>query len=151
MFGLQFLTGSATTQGTKSLDARWVMDIIMESTFESGRTSVTHTPVDQQDAAAFQTLVRIAGAAIVTLSVALLAGLVLLIVEPESGSTTEGVLGVTAAIAGLATGAFAITAAIYAQVKNLWKYVPSWVRGLVWTFVVLGIITTVVNLINQLF
>ena len=75
---------------------------------------------------------------------------VLLIVEPESGSTTEGVLGVTAAIAGLAAGVPAIAAAIYAQAKNLWNYVPSWVRGLVWTFVVLGIITTAANLINQL-
>ncbi len=58
-----------------------LMDTIVESTFESGRTSVTHAPVDEQDAATFQTLVRIAGAAIATLSVALLAGLVLLIVQ----------------------------------------------------------------------
>jgi len=107
-------------------------------------------PVDEADAQSFQTLMRIAGAAIATLSVALLVGLILLIVEPASGSTTEGVLGVTAAIAGLATGALAITAAIYAQVRNLWKYVPTWIRGLVWTFVVLGIITTVANLVNQL-
>jgi len=106
--------------------------------------------VDEADAQSFQTLMRIAGAAIATVSVALLAGLILLIVEPTSGSTTEGVLGVTAAIAGLATGALAIAAAIYAQVRNLWKYVPIWIRGLVWTFVVLGIITTVANLVNQL-
>ena len=112
--------------------------------------SVTYTPVGEQDTKAFRALVWIAGAAIATLSIALLAGLILLIVEPESGSTTEGILGVTAAIAGLATGVLAIAAAIYAQAKNLWNYVPSWVRGLVWTFVVLGIITTAANLINRL-
>lgn len=109
-----------------------------------------HIPVDEVDAPAFHTLMRIAGAAIATLTIALLAGLVLLIVEPTSGSTTEGVLGITAAIAGLATGVLAIVAAIYAQAKNLWKYMPKWIRGLIWTFVVLGIITTVVNLISQL-
>lgn len=113
--------------------------------------SEAQIPVDEADAPAFQTLMRIAGAAIATLSVALLAGLILLVVEPVSGSTTEGALGITAAIAGLATGALAIAAAIYAQVRNLWKYVPTWIRGLVWTFVVLGIITTVANLIRQLF
>ena len=37
--------------------------------------SVTYTPVGEQDTKAFQTLVRIAGAAIATLSIALLAGL----------------------------------------------------------------------------
>jgi hypothetical protein len=105
--------------------------------------------VDEHDAQAFRTLVRLAWSAIATLVVALLAGLTVLVVDPESGSTTADVLGITAAIAGLMTGVLAIAAMIYAQVKSLWKYVPMWIRVLVLILGVLAIIRTVANLISQ--
>ncbi len=42
----------------------------------------------------------------------------------------------TAAISGLATGALASAAAIYAQVKNLWRFVPTWGRVVAWIVII---------------
>lgn len=88
--------------------------------------------------------------ALASLFTAALAGFALLTASPASGSTMEGALGFTAAISGLATAGFSIAAAIYAQVKNLWQYAPTWIRRTLWTVIALAITMTVLNLIDQL-
>lgn len=70
------------------------------------------------------------------------AGLILVVTTPESGSTTEATLGVIAAVSGLATAGFAIGAAIYAQVKNLWQYAPMWIRVAAWGLIAFAIVTS---------
>lgn len=72
------------------------------------------------------------GLAVFAALTAAIAGVVLLIASPDSGSTMESALGLTAAIAGLSTAAFAVAALIYAQVKNLWQDVPTSVRTTAW-------------------
>jgi hypothetical protein len=85
-----------------------------------------------------KTLKALLGLASVAVLIALAAGLLLLVARPDSGSSLEGALGFTAALAGLATAGFAIAAAVYAQVKNLWQYAPAWTRIAAWA--VLGAI-----------
>ena len=87
----------------------------------------------------------------VAVLVAACAGVLLLIIDPANESTTEGVLGITAAIAGLSTGALVIAAFIYAQVKNLWGVAPLKVRAVLWAFIAAGVAVTVWNLVAQPF
>lgn len=75
---------------------------------------------------------RLVGLAILAAAIAGLAGVVLLVANPDSGSTLEATLGVTAAVAGLSTAVLVITALIYAQVKNLWQNVPTGIRTAAW-------------------
>lgn len=82
------------------------------------------------------------GLAILTAVVAAAAGLAMVIVAPESGSTAEAAFGLTAAISGLATAGLAIAAAIYAQVKNLWRYAPTWLRVVAWAVIVFAVISS---------
>jgi membrane associated rhomboid family serine protease len=89
----------------------------------------------------------LAGLAILAALTAAAAGLVLLIANPESGSTLESTLGVTAAVAGLSTAVFAVTGLIYAQVKNLWQNVPNRIRAAAW--VILAAVA-VFNIIRSL-
>lgn len=90
------------------------------------------------------------GLAIASLLTAVLAGIVLLAASPADGSTIEGALGLTAAAAGLSTAGFSIAAAIYAQVKGLWRYAPNWIRQTLWVVIALAITATVLNLIDQI-
>jgi hypothetical protein len=78
------------------------------------------------------------------------AGLVLLISDPEPGSTSEATLGITAAIAGLGTALFAGIAAIYAQINNLWRYAPMWIRTTIMAIVIVGLIITIVSWIRSI-
>lgn len=110
-------------------------------------TAIQATPEDQRH---LRTLKTLGVGALVTTLIAAVAGLVLLITEPQSGSSMEAALGVTAALAGLATAALAISAAIYAQVRNLWQYVPTWLRVIAWAFILYGIAMTLWNLIDQI-
>lgn len=89
------------------------------------------------------------GLALASLLTAALAGLVLFTIPPADGSTIEGALGFTAAVAGLATAGFSIAAAIYAQVKDLWRYAPGWIRQTLWVVIALAVTATVLNLIDQ--
>ena len=89
--------------------------------------------------------------ALVAVSVSAAAGVLLLVLDPDTGSTTEAALGITAAISGIATGGLAIAAFIYAQVKNLWKFAPTPVRVGLWVFIGVGIAITLWNLISQPF
>ncbi len=82
---------------------------------------------------------------------AVAAGLLILVLDPDAGSTTEATLGITAAISGLATAVLVIAALIYAQVKNLWKYVPIPIRVVMWVSFGVGIEITPWNLISQPF
>ena len=90
------------------------------------------------------------GVAIIAVLIATIAGIVLWLASPVSVSTSEVVLGFTAAISGLGAAAASISAAVYMQVKGLWKYAPAWVRGAVMLLVVIGIVVTVTGWINQL-
>lgn len=110
-------------------------------------TTAIHDADTQRE---LRNLSRLAGAAIVATALAVLAGLVLWLADPAPGSRFEGALGITAATSGLSVAVFAVAAAIYAQVKNLWRFVPTWIRSIAWTFIVIGIVVTVLNLISQL-
>lgn len=89
------------------------------------------------------------GLAILAALIAALAGVVLLVAQPDSGSTLESTLGFTAAVAGVSTAVFAIAALIYAQVKNLWQYAPSWVRVAAWTLLAAAALYPIVRSIAQ--
>jgi len=96
-------------------------------------------------------LTVLVGASLVAVVVAACAGILLLIIDPADGSTTEAVLGITAAVAGISTGILVIAAFIYAQVKNLWGVAPLKVRAVLWAFIAVGIAITVWNLVSQPF
>lgn len=103
-------------------------------------------PTSTPDRSAVRTVTAILAAAAVTATVAAMAGLGFLLVDPVSGSTTEAVFGFTAAVSGLLTAALAIGAVIYAQIRNLWRFAPAWIRiaalGLVAVAVARSIITS---------
>ena len=81
----------------------------------------------------FWTIVALASAAA---GVSVLAGVALWIADPAEGTTPEGVLGLTAAVSGLLTGALFGAAAIYAQIKNLWRFAPRWFRYTAWAVLI---------------
>ena len=94
-------------------------------------TAIVHSPSDQR---ALRNLRRIGIAALVAVALAAGAGVILLV-----------------AISGLSVGALAIAGAIYAQVKNLWRFVPGSIRAVVMTIVVIGVLLTVLNQLSELF
>jgi hypothetical protein len=115
---------------------------------ERRMTTQTMATADKQSLGRLKLLVWLAvGAAVV----AALAGVLLLLLDPASGSSTEATLGAAAAVSGLATGALAITAFVYAQAKNLWRFAPPAIRIVVWVFIAAGIALTLWNLISQPF
>jgi hypothetical protein len=87
--------------------------------------------------------------ALCALLLASAAGAVVLIADPDSGSTSEGVLGVSAAMSGLLVGVLVIAAFIYAQVKGLWPFAPLWVRVVLWGFIIVGVAVTLWNWATQ--
>lgn len=99
---------------------------------------------DERSRAVAKTLV---GLAIMAAVIAGLAGVMLLVANPDSGSTLEATLGFTAAVAGLSTAVLVISTLIYAQVKNLWENVPTWIRTASW--VILAAVA-VFNIIRSL-
>lgn len=70
------------------------------------------------------------------------AGLILVVTTPEDGSTTEGLLGFTAAAGGITGAVCAGVAAVYAQIKNMWRYAPGWVRAAAWVVLVAAALST---------
>ena len=114
--------------------------------YEMAPGEVTPTPADQR-------AMRFAGslfvAAVAAAALAALCGVVLLVAEPESGSTLEAALGITAAVAGLSTAGFVIVGLIYIQSKNLWRFMPTWLRVAFWIVIGVGVAITLVNLISQ--
>jgi hypothetical protein len=93
----------------------------------------------------------LASLAVAALAVSAVAGILLLILEPATGSSIEAALGVAAAIGGIAAGVLIITALIYAQVKNLWRMAPIGIRIVLWAFITVGVAFTLWNLISQPF
>lgn len=110
-------------------------------------TTVTHTTTDQR---ALRNLKWIAIAAVAATAVAAAAGAILVIAQPAAGSTFEGALGLTAAVSGLSVGALAIAGVIYAQAKNLWRYVPTSIRSIIWTLIVIALVVTVLDQFTRL-
>ncbi len=106
-------------------------------------TQLTYTA----DERAMKVAKTLGGLAIVTALTAAVAGIVLLIANPDSGSTLESTLGATAAVAGLTTAVLAVAVLIYAQIKDLWQNVPSWIRTAAW--IVLAAVA-VVNIIRSI-
>lgn len=90
------------------------------------------------------------GLAVLAAIIAASAGMVLLVAAPEPGSTTEGILGFTAAASGMATAVFAGAAAIYAQIRNLWQFAPPWVRAGAWALIVFAVISSLWSSITQM-
>jgi len=91
----------------------------------------------------------LAGLAVLAAIIAAAAGVVLLIADPAGGSTLESTLGFTAAVAGLSTAAFVVAALIYAQVKNLWQHVPTWIRTAAWSVLAAAAIFNIIRSIAQ--
>lgn len=89
--------------------------------------------------------------AVASVTISVLAGVLLLILEPESGSSSEAALGIAAAIGGITTGVLVIVALIYAQVKNLWRLAPIGIRVILWVFIAVGVAVTLWSLISQPF
>jgi hypothetical protein len=101
------------------------------------------------DEKAMRTAVALFTAALISIMIAAVAGLVLVVAEPEAGSTGEAILGVTAAISGLAVAGFVIGGLIYVQVKNPWRFMPIWLRIAAWLVIGIGIAITLWNLAEQ--
>lgn len=91
----------------------------------------------------------IGGLAVLGALVAATAGIILLVAAPEAGSSMESRLGFTAAGAGISTAVFAVAALIYAQVRNLWRYAPSWVRIGAWGLLIASAVYSIVRSIAQ--
>ncbi len=81
--------------------------------------------------------------------VALLAGAGLLFLDPDDGSGVDSTLGITMAIAGLATAGLVVAAVVYAQVKHLWHHAPDWVRITVWVVAVLALGLSLVRTLSD--
>ena len=104
-------------------------------------TQLSHA-TDQRAIRVAKTLISLA---IVGALLAAVAGVVLLVASPDSGTTLESTLGFTAAVAGLSTAAFAVAALIYAQVKNLWQYAPNWVRVATWVLLAATVLFAIIR------
>ena len=100
------------------------------------------TDADARELGRFWILVALAAAATF---VAAMAGLVLGVADPDDGSTWDGALRVTAAAAGLGAGALFGAAAIWAQVKNLWRFAPQWFRYLAWGVIAVVVIAALIS------
>jgi len=102
----------------------------------------TREPADER---ALQTFWILVGLAVVTALAASVAGVLLWLIDPAKDSTTEAALSLAAAISGLSTGALFGAAAIYAQVKNLWRFAPRWFRYLAWTVLAAAFVVAIVS------
>jgi hypothetical protein len=104
------------------------------------------TDADRQHLRTLMVLVALAVAAAL---VAVGAGLILLIADVAAGSNEEAALGFIAAISGLTTAALSIAALVYAQIRNLWQFAPTWFRAAAWVLIVVGIVITVWNQVSS--
>ena len=111
-------------------------------------TTALKTP---EDIRGMRTLRWMLGAAGLGFVLAFTAGLILQTGEIEAGSTTEAVLGIGAAVSGLSVAAFLIGAAIYAQVKNLWRFAPAVVRTVFLAVLTISVLISIANQILNLF
>ena len=103
----------------------------------------------QSDERAMRNAAMLFGIAGLAVAISLLAGLILVLAEPDAGSNAEAVLGITAAVAGLSTAFFVIAGLIYMQVKNLWRFMPTWLRIAAWVVIALGVALTLWGWVSQ--
>ena len=87
---------------------------------------------------AMKTLERLFALGIGATLIAAVAGVWLWLAEPADGTTLNDGLGLIVATSGLAAGLFFAGAAIWAQFRNLWEYVPMWLRVAVILILVAG-------------
>ncbi len=92
-------------------------------------TTTARPEAEERDLGRFWILVASATVATVAAAVA---GLVLGIADPDDGSAGDDLFRTIAAVGGLAAGAMFGAAAIWAQVKNLWRFAPRWFRLVAW-------------------
>ena len=108
-----------------------------------GTVTVTdRTEADERDLRLFWILVALAATGTF---VAAVAGLVLGIADPDDGSTGDGLFRGIAAVGGLAAGALFGAAAVWAQVKNLWRFAPKWFRYLAWGVLAVVAIAAIIS------
>ena len=100
------------------------------------------TAADERDLRRFWVVIALAATATL---VAALAGLVLGIADPDDGSSSDELFRGIATVAGLAAGALFGAAAIWAQVKNLWRFAPQWFRYLAWGVLALVAIVAIIS------
>ncbi len=100
------------------------------------------TANDERELRLFWTIIALAATAA---GISVVAGVALWIADPAEGTTPEGVLGFTAAISGLLTGALFGAAAIYAQIKNLWRFAPRWFRYTAWAVLIVIAIVAIAS------
>lgn len=93
---------------------------------------------------------RLVLAALTTTAVAALAGVGMLVFDPDAGSTLEGILGITAAVAGLLTAALAVAAVVTATATGLWSRLPLNWRYVVWALLAVGIARTIWSQVSHL-
>ncbi len=102
----------------------------------------SRTPSEEQQLRRFWMIVALGG---VAAGIAAAAGVALWIADPVAGTNPEEVLGLIAAVSGLLTGALAGAAAIYAQVKNLWRFAPMWFRYTAWAVMAIIAVVAIVS------
>jgi len=105
-------------------------------------TSPNRSEADERDLRIFWALTTLAAAATI---VAALAGLVLGIADPDDGSTSDEFFRRVAAVAGLGSGALFGAAAIWAQIRNLWRFAPKWFRFLAWGVLAAVVIAAILS------
>ncbi|MDJ0923338.1 MAG: hypothetical protein QNJ77_02150 [Acidimicrobiia bacterium] len=92
-----------------------------------------------------KTLKTLVALAVAATAIATVAGIWFWIADPAVGTTLYDTLGPVAAFSGIAAGVLFAGAAIWAQIKDLWQYIPSWVRVTVMTLVAIGLIRAIVS------
>lgn len=108
--------------------------------------STPRTASDERQLRRFWIIIASAAAAA---GVSVVAGVALWIADPAEGTAPEAFLGVTAAVGGLLTGALFGAAAIYAQVKNLWRFAPRWFRYTAWAVLIVIAVVAIVSSIAR--
>ena len=67
------------------------------------------------------------------------------IANPDEGSTGDGLFRTIAAVGGLSAGALFGAAAVWAQVKNLWRFAPQWFCYLAWGILAIVAIAAIIS------
>ena len=100
------------------------------------------TKTDERDLRLLWILIALASTATL---VAAMAGLVLGIANPSDGSTGDELIRGIAAAGGLTAGVLFGAAAIWAQIKNLWRFAPQWFRYLAWGILIAVAIAAIIS------
>ncbi len=91
---------------------------------ESGDSMDAGSPQDSR----LRRFYLLGGLAVAFTLIVTVVGLVFWLVDPQRATVPYDVLGVVAAITGLATGLLFVVAAIYGAVSGAWRLVPTRVR-----------------------